>query len=296
MTGTGLDVRRLHPLFAAEVYGLDLSESPSEGLVAAVRSLMDELAVLVIRDQAMNDEQHIAMSRAFGPLELPPDYRTGAPRRLRSELYDASNLDAEGKILAPDSPRREYNKANCIFHADSTFNDLPTSWSLLLSHVIPENGGTTEFIDTRVVYDDLPPETKHKIDDLSVVHDLWHSRPGGEHFKVSDTMRRLMPPVEHPLVTTLPDGRKSLCIGSHASHVSGMPKEAGRALLAELFELATQPQYIYTHAWRTGDLIIWDNRRALHRATPWNDNGQVRDMRRTTLLEGGPEICATARY
>lgn len=296
MKRNDLDVRALHPLFAGEVNGLDLREAPGPELVAAIESLMDKLAVLVIRDQLLDDEQHIAMSRAFGPLELPPDYRTGAPRRLRSELYDASNLDAEGKVLSPDSPRREYNKANSIFHADSTFNDLPTSWSLLLSHVIPENGGTTEFIDTRVVYDDLPDETKFQIENLKAVHDLWHSRPGGEHFKITDKMRRLMPPVEHSAVTVLPDGRKALCIGSHASHVVGMPVEAGRNLLNQLYSFATQPRYIYTHAWRGGDLIIWDNRRALHRASPWQDNGQVRDMRRTTLLERGPEISATSRY
>jgi alpha-ketoglutarate-dependent taurine dioxygenase len=75
-----------------------------------------------------------------------------------------------------------------------------------------------------------------------------------------------------------------------------MPKEAGRKLLAELYDFATQPAYIYTHAWRSGDLIIWDNRRALHRATPWRDNGRIRDMRRTTLLERGPEVSATSRY
>lgn len=291
-----LDVRPLHPLFAGEVIGLDLRAPPPPELVAAIESLMDDMAVLVVRDQTLNDEQHIAVSRAFGPLELPPDYRTGAPRRLRAELYDASNLDANGNILAQDSPRREYNKANCVFHADSTFNDLPTSWSILLSHVIPENGGTTEFIDTRAVYDDLPKETRADIEDLEAVHDLWHSRPGGEHFKVTDKMRRLMPVVEHKLVTALPDGRKALCIGSHASHVVGMPLESGRKLLSELYEFATQPGYIYTHAWRSGDLIIWDNRRALHRASPWQDNGQVRDMRRTTLLERGPEISATSRY
>jgi alpha-ketoglutarate-dependent 2,4-dichlorophenoxyacetate dioxygenase len=233
------------------------------------------------------------MSRAFGPLELPPDYGTGAPRRVRSELYDASNLDIEGKVLATDSPRREYNKANLIFHADSTFNDLPTKWSLLLAHAIPAGGGNTEFIDARVVYDDLPAGTKRRIDGLKGVHDLWHSHREGSYFKVTEEMRRRMPPVEHDIVRTLANGRKALCIGSHVSHIAGWPLVEGRELLEELYEFATRPKYVYSHPWRMGDLVIWDNRTTLHRAAPWQDNGQIRDLRRTTINESGPEISAT---
>ncbi len=289
----GLDIKALHPLFGAEVRGADLQEPPGPGLVATIEALVDDAALVVIRDQNIGDDQHIAFSRAFGPLELPPDYGTGAPRRLRRELYDASNLDVDGSILAADSPRREYNKANISFHADSTFNDLPTKWSLLLAHVIPENGGNTEFIDARVVYDDLPARLKHRVAGLRGVHDLWHSHKEGKYFKVTDEMRRRMPPVEQDIVRRLPDGRKALCIGSHVSHIAGLPPDEGRALLDELFEFATQPQYVYSHPWRKGDLVIWDNRTTLHRAAPWQDNGQVRDLRRTTINESGPEISAT---
>src|SRR5688572_13627286 len=112
MKTDGLTVNRLHPLFGAELVGADLRAPPTASLVARIESLMDEFAVLVVRDQKLDDEQHIALSRAFGPLELPPDYGTGTPRRLRRELYDASNLGVDGKLLPPDSPRREYNRAN----------------------------------------------------------------------------------------------------------------------------------------------------------------------------------------
>jgi alpha-ketoglutarate-dependent 2,4-dichlorophenoxyacetate dioxygenase len=291
----GLEVKPLHPLFGSEVRGVDFSKPPEPELVATIRALMDDLAVLVIRDQALDDEQHIALSRAFGPLELPPDYGSGAPRRLRRELYDASNLDVAGRILATDAPRREYNKANLTFHADSTFNDLPTTWSLLRAHTVPAEGGNTEFIDARVVYDDLPEATKARIARLRAVHDFWHSHAEGKYFKVTDEMRRGVPPVEQDLVTVLPDGRRSLCIGSHTSGIVGMPSDEGRALLDELYAFATQRRYVYSHPWREGDLIIWDNRRTLHRASPWQDNRQIRDLRRTTLLESGPEISATER-
>jgi alpha-ketoglutarate-dependent 2,4-dichlorophenoxyacetate dioxygenase len=189
------EVESLHPLFGASVRGVDLREPPATELVADIRRLMDDKAVVVIREQQLDDDQHIALSRAFGPLELPPDYRTGAPRRLRAELYDASNLGVDNQVLAADSARREYNRANLIFHADSTFNDLPTAWSLLYAHILPEHGGNTEFIDTRAVYDDLSEPLRQRLVGLKGVHDLWHSHKAGQNFKVTDAMRRLMPPV-----------------------------------------------------------------------------------------------------
>jgi alpha-ketoglutarate-dependent 2,4-dichlorophenoxyacetate dioxygenase len=286
----------LHPLFGVSVRGVDLREPPATELLADIQRLMDDKAVVVIRAQQLDDDQHIALSRAFGPLELPPDYRTGAPRRLREELYDASNLGVDNQVLAVDSARREYNRANLMFHADSTYNDLPTTWSLLLAHTIPENGGNTQFIDTRAVYDDLPDTLRQRLEGLKGVHDLWHSHRAGQYFEVTDAMRRLMPPVEHDIVRTLPNGRHALCIGSHVVQIAGWSADDSRALLDELYAFATQSRYIYSHRWNKGDLVIWDNRTSLHRAAPWQDDGQVRDLRRTTILEHGSEISATSRY
>jgi alpha-ketoglutarate-dependent 2,4-dichlorophenoxyacetate dioxygenase len=131
---------------------------------------------------------------------------------------------------------------------------------------------------------------------LKGVHDLWHSHKAGQNFKVTDAMRRLMPPVVHDIVRTLPNGRHSLCIGSHVVQIAGWAKSDSRALLDELYAIATQDRYVYNHRWCKGDLVIWDNRTTLHRAAPWQDNGQVRDLRRTTILEHGPEIAATSRF
>jgi len=282
-------VRPLHPLFAAEVIGADLRGDVTPELKAFFEENMRRYAVVAVRDQQLDDEQHIRFSRAFGPLELPPLLGVGGKRRrLRRELYDASNLDAYGNLLAADSPRRQYNKANLVFHSDSSFNDMPTKWSLLLGHVIPPEGGATEFIDTRVVYDDLPADMKRRIEGLEAEHNLWYSR-GKVGLEITDEMRRMMPPVRHPVVRTTEDGRKALYIGSHASHIVGWPEDEGRALLDELYAFATQPKYVYSHAWRTGDLLIWDNRCTLHRAGSFDDLKYKRDLRRTTINEYGPE-------
>jgi len=289
-----MEIRPLHSLFAAELLGADLSRNVSPALHDIVEQAMAEHAVLVIRGQSIDDEAHIRFSRAFGPLELPPNL--GIPsmnKRLRRELYDASNLDSDGRLLEADSSRRRYNRANNAFHTDSSFNDMPTKWSLLLAHVLPPDGGDTEFVDTRAVYDDLSQDMKARLEGLEAQHYLWYSRERAGLTGVTEEMRRLMPPVRHPIVRTLPSGRKALYIGAHASHIVGRPVDEGRTLLEELYDFATQPNYVYSHVWRPGDLLIWDNRCTMHRAAEFDDLTHERDLRRTTINEYGSERAST---
>ena len=290
----GLVVRGLHPLFAAELVGANLRVEPSEDLIRTVEQAMTQYGVLVIRGQQIDDEEHIRFSRAFGSLELPPNLGMSTRKgRLRRELYDASNLDANGELLEADSPRRKYNRGNELFHTDSSFNDLPTKWSLLLAHVLPPAGGNTEFTDLRAVYAALPPATKARLDGLVAEHNLWHSRERGGFTAVTDEMKRLMPPVQHPMVRIAADGRPTLYIGAHASHVVGWPIDEGRAFLQELLTFAAEPRFVYSHVWRDGDLVIWDNRCMLHRAGAFDDLHHPRDLRRTTINEYGPERAST---
>jgi alpha-ketoglutarate-dependent 2,4-dichlorophenoxyacetate dioxygenase len=247
---------------------------------------MAKHAVVVIRGQSITDEQHVAFSRAFGPLELPPRLGSGGRTRLRRELFDASNLDDDGRLLAESSQRRSYNRANELFHSDSSFHDMPTKWSILFAYIVPAEGGNTEFVDTRAVYDALPIETKTKLDGLKAEHYLWHSRVRAGFNQVTDEMRRAMPPVQHPVVRTSADGRRGLYLGAHASHIVGWPVEEGRKLIQDLIAHATQPQFAGGVSWRgPGDLVIWDNRCTMHRATAFEDTLYRRDMRRTTVFE-----------
>lgn len=281
-------------MFAAELEGADLRVEPSPELVRTVEQAMETYAVVVVRDQHIDDDQHIRLSRAFGPLELPPNLgMSNRKGRLRRELYDASNLDQNGELLSADSPRRKYNRGNELFHTDSSFNDLPTKWSLLLAHVLPPTRGDTEFTDLRAVYAELPPATQARLEGLVAEHYLWHSRELGGFAAVTEEMKRLMPPVRHPVVRTAADGRRTLYIGAHASHVVGWPVEEGRALLQELLTCAAEPRNVYAHKWCDGDLVIWDNRCVLHRATGFDDLRCRRDMRRTTINESGHERAST---
>ena len=290
-----LTVSSLHPIFAAEIVGADLAAPTSPELVQVVEDAMAAYAVVAVRDALVSDEDHIRFSRAFGPLELPPRMGGTGRRRLRPELFDASNLDPDGEIIPYDSEKRRLAKGAERFHSDSSFNKLPTKWSLLLGHVVPPEGGDTHFIDTRAVYDALPQPTRDKIDDLVAVHDFWRGRELTSGLTgVTPEMRAAMPAVTHPLVRTMPYGRKALYVGGHATGIVGWAEEPALALLGELYAFATDERFIYRHRWRQGDLVIWDNRCTLHRATPLETDRYKRDVRRTTINEHGPEIAADA--
>ena len=294
-----LTVTKLHPLFAAEIVGADLHAPPSEELVEAVEAAMAEYAVVVLRDQRIDDQEQIRFSRAFGPLELPPHMgipkpqRADMQRRISAEMYDVSNLDANGDLLPAASLKLASNRANEEFHTDSSFNALPTKWSLLSARVLPPEGGDTLYVDTRAVYDALPPALRAKAEDAVAEHWFWKTRSRAG-MPVTDDMRRAMPAVPQKIVRTIPEsGRKALLIGNHATHVIGWPKEEGVQLLDALNAFATQPQFVYRHVWRAGDLVIWDNRCTLHRATAYDVFKYKRDLRRTTINEHGPETSST---
>jgi alpha-ketoglutarate-dependent 2,4-dichlorophenoxyacetate dioxygenase len=300
VSGAVLTVNKLHSLFGAEIVGADLHAPPDPSLVAAIESAMAEHAVVVLRDQDITDEEQIRFSRAFGPLELPPHMglkfgqRGELQRRIRPEMYDVANIDANGDFLPYESLKMASNRANEEFHTDSSFNSLPTKWSFLSGRIVPPVGADTLYADTRAAYDALPPELKAKAEEAVAEHYFWKTRGRAGFDKITDDMRRAMPPVAQKIVRVIPEsGRKALLIGNHATHVLGWPKQEGERFLDELNAFATQERFVYTHKWRAGDLVIWDNRCTLHRATPYEVFKHKRDMRRTTINESGPEISST---
>ncbi|MCW2365100.1 alpha-ketoglutarate-dependent 2,4-dichlorophenoxyacetate dioxygenase [Sphingobium sp. B11D3B] len=290
-----MEINPLHPLFAAELIGADLSSEPDQALVDFVEEAMAQHAVLVIRGQShIDDADHIRFSRAFGPLELPHGTRSdgAAPRkRISPLLYDASNLRLDGEIMAPDDKAVANNKGNELFHMDSSFHAMPTKWSLLLGHSVTSEGGETELVDTRAVYDALPEDLRSRIDGRIAEHNVWISRQR-IGFEGTLALKEMYPAVTHDIVGLSASGRKCLVIGSHADHIIGMDEAEGRALLDALVAFASQPQFIYSHRWQQGDLLIWDNRCTLHRARPFDYFGVKRDLRRSTICEYGEEMSA----
>jgi alpha-ketoglutarate-dependent 2,4-dichlorophenoxyacetate dioxygenase len=270
-----LSVKPLHPLFAAEVTGLDLRRPASATEARAFVAAMDQCGVGVLPEQFIDDEQQVAFARLFGELEMRPIQRgrnryPGADERIRHhEIFDVSNLDAYGKMLPPGDERRAYSLANRLWHTDSSFRQVSATYSMLSARIIPPEDADTEFADMRAAYDALPQAMKARLEGRVAHHSIWHSRPGAFH----------------PLVRRHPSGRTTLYLASHASEIVDMEHEEASALLHELIQFATEPRFIYRHKWRAGDLVVWDNRCTMHRATPFEDTAHVRDMRRTTVRD-----------
>lgn len=285
-----LTAQPLHPVFAARITGFDPTRPLTPSEQSEVIALMDTYAVCVYPNATpLSNEQHIAFSRYFGPMQRGHVLTvTGRKERLAAwpELVDVGNLDPEGEIQAPDSRARAFNNGNRLWHADMSFHPNRATYSLLSAHIIPPQDGDTEFADERAAYDALPAAMKEKIEPLVASHSIWYSRVLAGFPEPTQEELQSRPPAEHRIVQVHPtSGRKTLYLASHASHIVGWPVEEGRALLRELTEFATQRQFVYRHKWTAGDIVIWDNRCVMHRATPFEDFRYARDMRRTTCRE-----------
>jgi alpha-ketoglutarate-dependent 2,4-dichlorophenoxyacetate dioxygenase len=283
-----IEVTPLHPCLGAEVRGVDLTRPVIPETFAAIEDAFHRHGILVFREQSVTDEQQLAFSRLFGPLEVNPNY-AGAKMRLRPDIADISNLDAEGRVLARDDRRNLFNLGNQLWHTDSSFKRVPAKCSLLSARELPSpnpmGGGETEFADLRAAWDALPETRKRQLDGLVVEHSIFRSRSQIAFADFNDEIFAELPPVTQALVRHHRySGRTSLYLASHASHVIGWPVEEGRALIEELIAFATRPQFVYQHRWSVGDLVMWDNRCTMHRGRPYDDT-QRRVLHRTTVSD-----------
>jgi alpha-ketoglutarate-dependent 2,4-dichlorophenoxyacetate dioxygenase len=280
-----LHVEPILPRFGAECSGLDLTRPLSPDEVKQVTDAMDTYGVTVWRNTGMNDEQHVEFSRNFGYLERVPR-REGARYRLEHrELFDASNLNLDGEITQ-DEAAIQYRKGDRLWHTDSAFMEKRTSYSILLAHEVPPEGGETSFADTRSAYEDLPQDMKDFLEGKVGINSLWWSRKmaGAD---IADEEIEERPSARHPLVHVHKgSGRKALFIAAHTMGVEGMPREEGRKLIRDLIAHATQPQYVFSVEWHVGDMVIWDNLCSMHRGGEYAYDTYKRDMRRTTVREG----------
>jgi alpha-ketoglutarate-dependent 2,4-dichlorophenoxyacetate dioxygenase len=283
-----IEVTSLHPTLGAKVRGVDLTRPVVPAVFAEIEAAFDRYGILVFPEQPVTDEQQLAFSRLFGPLEVNPNY-AGAKMRLRADIADISNLDAEGQVLARDDRRNLFNLGNQLWHTDSSFKQVPAKCSLLSAREIPTpgpmGGGETEFADLRAAWRALPETRKRQLDGLVVEHSIFRSRSQIGFADFNDEIFKQLPPVRQALVRHHPaSGRTSLYLASHASHIIGWPIEEGRALIEELIAFATQPRFVYQHRWTVGDLVIWDNRCTMHRGRPYDDT-QRRVLHRTTVSD-----------
>jgi len=291
-----ITIRELGPGFAGEVHGLDMRNPLSGEDAKAIHAGMDRYAVLVFRDQKIDDAQQLAFTRGLGEIEhaIGTSLRAANEYRLPTTFADVSNLDKDNTPFARDDRRRLFGIGNRLWHSDSSFKPVPAKYSLLHAISIPSKGGNTQFADMRAAYDALDEETKAQVEGMVCEHSQMFSRQQIGFFDFTEEERQRFRPVRQCMVRIHPvTGRKSLYLSSHAGGIVGWPMPEARAFLRDLIEHATQREFVHTHKWRVGDLVMWDNRQTMHRARPFPAH-EPRDMRRTTLAGDGPTVAQAA--
>lgn len=284
--------RKLHPVFAAEVSPIDLREVHDRETLRRIRAGMDEHAVLVFRGQSLSVQDQLDFAqRLDGQLHTKTGVSAIAKNRLGEvPVADISNVDAEGKILPRDDRRRMYSLANRLWHTDGSFQDPAGRYSTLHAVVVPPVRSDTQFADMRAAYDALDDETKVLLEGLTVHHSIAYSRQT-LGFSFSQEEQEQLKGAVHPMLRTNPrTGRRSVYVASHANRVIDWPIAEGRLLIWDLMNRATQPQSVFSHDWRPGDLVIWDNLATMHRGTPFDDSKYHRELRRVTTIDVAYEL------
>ncbi|HET7160257.1 MAG TPA: TauD/TfdA family dioxygenase [Burkholderiales bacterium] len=287
-----LHIRPLGTHIGAEVEGIDLREPLSSAQAEEIHTAMDRYAVLVFHNQPLTNEQHLAFTLALGPLEntMNNTLRAAADFRLPTTFADVSNLDGNHKPFSADDRRRLFAIGNRLWHSDSSFKALPAKYSLLRAVRIPSKGGNTEFAHMGAAYEALDDDTKNLIEDLVCEHSQLFSREAIGFKEFTPEERERFKPVRQRLVRTLPrTGRKSIYLSSHIGTILGWALPEARLLLRDLTEHATQREFVYSHAWRVDDLVMWDNRQTMHRGRAFPAN-EARDVRRTTIKGDAPTM------
>ncbi|RFU82184.1 alpha-ketoglutarate-dependent 2,4-dichlorophenoxyacetate dioxygenase [Trichoderma arundinaceum] len=288
----GFKLTELSPGFGAEIRDFNAADEMTEENFHRLQEAVTTYGVVVIRESQLKDETHIKLARMFGELDdVKPYIAAGRKNRLKyDELFDVSNIEPDGSIVDPSSPRGQANKGNSLFHVDSSFNPRRAGYSLLLAHELPPTGtgGKTAFVDTRTAFDELDNETKQDllVNDYVAAHSIFHSRrqAAPEYFANVDPTQH--PMGRHKMVQRHErSGRMNLYIAAHIHHIENLSEQKSRALFDKIFSHATQPKYVVEIEWKQpGDLVIWDNTCTMHRVVPGPFSTKYkRDMRRATV-------------
>ncbi len=271
-----LSTRSLSATFGVEVSGVDLSKPQDAQTARALRALWQKHELLLFRDQQLEERHLVDFSRNFGALEIHLRREYLSPEN--PEILYVSNLKKDGKpigILAD---------TEVGWHYDQIYLPGPAVGSMLYSVIIPPDRGATSFADMSAAYEALPEATKARLAGRRAVQS-YEAFNRAYSVPTNDEQRKKTPDIEHPLVRTHPyTGRRALyiCPGMTV-RIAGMEQRESDDLLAELFAWTTQPRFVYTHTWKLGDALLWDNACTMHRREPF-DSSQQRLMKRTTIL------------
>ena len=276
---TAFDIRPLHPDFGASIAGIDLAVEAGRHL-AALRAAIDRHSLLHFPGQALDDASQLALTRLLGRPEVE-HVKFGRSGRV-DYFGTVGNVGEDGQKQGSDHADVRFAAGNRMWHSDSSFRPIPAFVSITHAREVPMEGGETEFASCRAAFARLPAGMKERIAPLTAVHDYVFSR--SRVAPVDPAHARSLPPVVQRLVRTNPaTGARNYYVGSHAREVVGWGRAESRALLDDLLARATRARDIYSHRWRVGDVLIWDNRCLLHRGRGWDADRYRRRLRQTRV-------------
>ena len=281
-----MKINKLGAFIGVEIKDLDVTNIQDKKIINKIAELLSEYSVVIIRNQNITDEEHIKFSESFGKLELTKVGTDGSG----SKLIILRNFDENGNIVPPSGRQRLNNLANQEWHSDSSFKKIPSKMSLLSAKIIPSKGGNTEFLSMRAVYNSLPDDLKIMIEDKVCWHDYSYGRSKIDPNLVTPEEKKALTPVKQKLVLKNKKFGKSLYLGAHCSKVDGMEEKESTKLLSEIMKYTSDKRFVYSHIWEPHDLIMWDNRAVLHRATPLEGKVEKRLLVRTTVAGGTSTI------
>ena len=275
-------IEPLHRDFGARLTGVDLIGAIDDATAAAIHDAIDAYSFVVFPDQPFDDARQLAFTQRLGPAE-PSHVALGEEGRI--EYFGTiGNVQADGTALGADHRKTRFLTGNNLWHTDASFKPAPAMLSIMCAYETPSEGGETLFVSTRAAYDRLTAAEQQDLDPKIGIHDYVFSRSKVGADAVSPALAKSLPPVRQKLVRRNPgNGRKNLFIGSHVRAVEGLAEPESRALLDRLVDHATTPDAILAHAWRPGDLVVWDNRCLLHRGAGYDADKHRRLMRQTRV-------------
>ncbi len=288
-----MQIEPIHPSieFGARVTSVDLG-SLDDADFRAFEAAANRYAVLVVPNQIMDDSTQLALSRRFGPLETGI-LEDSVLHGFAPEVSHLGNMDASGRRQTADSKKVIYDRGNRSWHSDSSFKTVPAKFSILSARIIPGEGGGTEFADTRAAYDTWTGGKKNidkeELSDAVCAHSIIYSRMRNTGDIFDEEEKATLPGSRQRLVRRHPvTQRRNFYVGSHAAYIEDWEETKSRELLDELIAWCVLPERVYSHTWQEGDVVLWDNRRVLHRGLPWPEGGHIRVMHRTTVAGDGP--------
>ncbi len=265
---SSITLRALTPRYGVEVEGLQLAAlTPEEGF-PELRQLFEKHSLLLVRDQLLSDEDHLRLSRMFGPIE-----DRNADKRPPEEMVSVSpvtNIKEDGSLTDEMDMHTLHLKANMLWHIDSTFLPIPALTNILVARIVTSEGGQTEFASTRAAFADMDAELRRRLRRTSIRHHYRTSRARISAELATLPMFNKWPEQRWKAVVTNPvNGEESIYVASHSFAIDDLSEVDSADFLDGIIAFCTRPEYVYSHTWKAGDVLIWDQRAVLHRGTPW---------------------------